>query len=215
MGKTYIFTLGFHEDFIIRRLHQTAASKDDTILIFTASPAVASVKKAYQNLVAYTATMNLSEPILVELKLDDFYGMVSQILEWINQAQQPIIADLSGGMRMIGITVYTSLLIHGHRAKIYIADETGEAREISTETSQIRTLLQGLSEEKLNIVKLAVQNPGITTAEAARQLGKSEKTIQNHLAELKKNAILTQKGKARSIYPTKIAEVIVKIHSPK
>jgi len=52
---SYIFTLGFHEDFIIRRLMNSKASKGERIIVFTVSPVSGASEKAFKNLEAFCA----------------------------------------------------------------------------------------------------------------------------------------------------------------
>jgi len=67
-----------------------------------------------------------------------------------------------------------------------------------------------LPEEKRKILEEIARNPGITIPQLARALAKSEKTITNHLTELKKLNLVITRGKTNNLYTTKLGNLITK-----
>ena len=65
--RSFVFMLGFHEDFAIRRLASKAAQRGEPILVLTAKPAVGAVQKAYSLLRELCRRVGLEEPSLAEL----------------------------------------------------------------------------------------------------------------------------------------------------
>ncbi|GAY25378.1 CRISPR locus-related DNA-binding protein [Desulfurococcaceae archaeon AG1] len=81
---------------------------------------------------------------------------------------------------------------------------------ISSALDTIQTL-EELTEEKRRILETIVRNPGITPPQLARIMRKSEKTIANHITELKKQNLVITRGKTNNIHPTKLGTIIAKI----
>ncbi|MEM4972057.1 MAG: CRISPR-associated CARF protein Csa3, partial [Sulfolobales archaeon] len=183
---SYIFTLGFHEDFILRRLLSEKAQPGNRIVVFTVKPAAGATKTAYQNLATYCIRMGLSSPELVELSIGDAEDMISSVLDILETLEEPIIADLTGGMRILVIAIYTALIASKKRFRVYVATEGEQRAQITIESTHIEAITKELTEEKRKILETIVRNPGITPPQLARIMQKSEKTIANHITELKK-----------------------------
>jgi len=207
----YVFTLGFHADHIIRRLSRSRSI--ESIVIFTAKPVVRAVVNTFKEVLAFCDRARLPIPRLVEIPPDDaaesIYIVLSELGSW-----DKVVADLSGGMRSIVVLVLTALLIHSMKSYvvIYTSAEREDLPEFSISLDLIRTIMtKSLSREKFKIVQEIMKTPGITITELAQTLNKSEKTIRNYLAELKRLELIKIKGPKQNIYPTKWAEIIKKI----
>ncbi len=208
---SFIFTLGFHEDYILRRLALEKAQPGSRIVVITTKPVVKTTTIAFQNLAAYCTRVGLPEPQLVEITPASFPEMLLAISEIIDSLEEPLIADLSGGMRILVITIYTAIITSKKKYKIYIVPETQEtSTQIEIESIHIEALTKELPEEKIKILETIARNPGITIAQLARITGKSEKTIVNHLTELKKLNLTIARGKTNNLYPTKLGELIAR-----
>nr|NAZ13737.1 CRISPR locus-related DNA-binding protein [Desulfurococcales archaeon] len=147
---SYIFTLGFHEDFIIRRLMNSKTSKGERIIVFTVSPVSGASEKAFKNLEAFCATTGLSRPELVEIKVSgrEFIEIVYDIISVLKDLEEPIIADLSGGMRILVIATYIGVEMSRKRSIVYVAQESGQGEEYKIDIEEIRILSKEYSEEK-------------------------------------------------------------------
>ncbi len=207
--RSYVFTLGFHEDYIERRLHQTSAKPDDVVVLFTGKPAIGGVKRAFESLRARSLSIGLPEPKLIELEYEEPSKALYQAKQVINALPEPIIADLSGGMRVIVIIVYTALLLEGKHFELYMQPEGSMHMHLHIPRGIIHCIRNPLSKEKMEILKIIMENPGITVKELAQTVGRKEKTIINHMIELKKLNLVVQKGKLAGLYPTQWTPTII------
>ncbi|MEM1810840.1 MAG: hypothetical protein QW324_08245 [Thermofilaceae archaeon] len=69
--RSFVFTLGFQEDFILQRLSRKAAQPGERVPVLTASPVVGGVGSAFNPLVEQCGRLGLSTPELVALDLTD------------------------------------------------------------------------------------------------------------------------------------------------
>ena len=205
--KSYVFTLGFHEDFAERRLYVTKANRKDVIVLFTCKPAVGAVLRAYEGLKLRITSLGLKTPKLVEINCENPAEAISEARKIIRQLPEPIIADLSGGMRIAVILVYTALLMENKVFELKMQSESEPAIHMEIPYPILKLIKNPLSKEKQQIILETMRNPGITVKELAEKLGKKEKTIANHIAELKKHQLVVQKGRYSGIYPTKWAKI--------
>ncbi|AWR95239.1 CRISPR-associated CARF protein Csa3 [Acidianus brierleyi] len=205
--KTYLFSLGFHEDFMIRRLHNTFADKSDNILLVAPKPIAGASLRAYQGIQSYCSKLFLKEPNLLEIELTDFFDIVKNISTEILQYPEPFIVDVSGGMRLIGFAIVVSTLAVNKKAKFFITQE-GDNFEIFFENLELKSLISNISKEKMAILLNIYRNQGITIDELANVMNRSRKTLINHLIELKEAGIVFQKGKNGGYYLSKLGEII-------
>jgi len=214
---SYIFTLGFHEDFIIRRLMSSKTSKGERIIVFTVSPVSGASEKAFKNLEAFCATTGLSRPELVEIKVSgrEFIEIVYDIISVLKDLEEPIIADLSGGMRILVIATYIGVEMSRKRSIVYVAQESGQGEEYKIDIEEMRILSKEYSEEKMRILKEIAENPGTTIREIAEKIKRSEKTVTTHINDLKKDRLVTSKGRTQNLYITKLGEIKNKIEKHK
>lgn len=213
LGMTsFVFTLGFHEDFIIRRLHASRAEAGDKIIVFTVKPASGAPLKAFSNLETYCLRIGLQRPVLIEIDVRerDFTEILGDVLEVVLGLEEPVVADLSGGMRILVIAIYTAIMISRKKAVVMVSPE-GEAIEHRIDIEDIRILDTELTEEKREILEIIEKNPGTTIPEIARTLEKSEKTITNHVNTLKKQRLVAAKGKRNNLYLTKLGQIKLRI----
>jgi len=183
------------------------ASREDTIVLFTCKPAVGAVIRAYEGLKLRTSSLGLSTPKLVEISCENPAEAISEARKIIKELPEPIIADLSGGMRLAVIIVYTALLMENKAFELKMQSESEPPIQMEIPYPILKLLKTPLSKEKKQIILEIMKTPGITVKELAEKLGKKEKTIANHIAELKKHQLVVQKGKYSGIYPTKWAKI--------
>ena len=62
--KSYLFTIGIHEDFAIRRLVNTRASKEDSVVALVKSPMTGGNRRAIMGLNAVMSKMGLQDVIV-------------------------------------------------------------------------------------------------------------------------------------------------------
>ncbi len=200
--KTYLFPIGFHEDFIFRRLHKTKALPEDKIIIYTCKPVVGGVKRALENLKAHLIGMGLGEPEIIELECFNIPDSIYKVRTTLPRDAEEIILDLSGGMRVLDIILYTALILERKPFTTYFQPESGEPLEAKIPKHITPHLWTQLTPEEKQILETIQENPGITTQELAEKLGKKPKTIQNQLTKLRRKGLITKKGRNPNIYPT-------------
>jgi len=212
--RSYVFTLGFHEDFVVRRLHGTHVSPEDHLLAITVRPVSKGTMKAFQALQAYCTKLSLREPELLELEGSNLFSFVEQILSKVRSLQEPLIVDISGGMRALGVSTLIAVLASGKDADIYVTLENEEG-ELYFSTREFRALASGVTKERYILLSEVSRNPGITVDELAQKLGKTKKTVLNYVTEMKGDGLLTQRGKSAGIFLTKLGEIVVKARDNK
>ncbi|MEM2794538.1 MAG: CRISPR-associated CARF protein Csa3, partial [Thermofilaceae archaeon] len=122
--------------------------------------------------------------------------------------EEPLVVDLSGGMRIICALTLLALLISRKRFELYVESETGESGELYVPPGVIRAFTS-LSREKLDILLEIAKNPGISVESLARRLGKPAKTVKNHLSELKSMGLVASHGRGAPLEVTRWGAVLV------
>ncbi|MCC6065934.1 MAG: CRISPR-associated CARF protein Csa3 [Thermofilum sp.] len=193
-GRSFVFSLGFHEDFVIRRLSSLAARKGEEIVLFTGSPVVPGTRRAYTSLLDYCTRVGLEAPRLVELPLSDAPQAVSTAVRVVSGLREPIVADLGGGMRAVVVAVLLALMTSGKAFELYVSSEGGEAEELRIPAGVARAL-SSLSAEKREILSVIARSEGCTAEFIAGRTGKALKTVRNHLSELKRMSLVASTGR--------------------
>jgi len=205
--RSFVFTLGFHEDFILRRLSRKAARPDERVLVVTASPVVGGVLSAFGSLAAQCKRLGFGEPELLALDLSDEAGALSLLVSRFGGLGEPIVADLSGGMRVVCVLTLLALLLSDRRFELYVIPESGEAAELHIPAGVTRAFA-GLSREKREILREIAARPGVPVEPLARRLGRSPKTVRNHLSELKAMGLVASRGRGAPLELTRWGRVL-------
>ncbi|WP_338602870.1 CRISPR-associated CARF protein Csa3 [Sulfolobus tengchongensis] len=209
--KSYFVTLGFNETYLLRLLNETSAQKEDKLVIVVPSPIVSGTRTAIENVKIQSYRLHYPEPEVHEIKLSDFNTTLSQILDYLLPLPEPIISDLTIGMRMFNSLILINILISKKKFTVYLRDEGGGSTVISFNDNAINALLRDYTKEEMRMLDVIKRNNGISTTELAKVLGKSEKTLLNKITELKKIGIVTQKGKDRKVEITPLGENAMKL----
>lgn len=211
--RAFIFTLGFHEDFILRKLRKRGALPDEPIVVFTAEPINSGVYNAYSSLRAYCAHMGLSEPRLVTLNLRDIASSLIKARHVINNLPKPIIVDIAGGFRSLGILVFIALLVSTDDFELDVSIETGGEEALHIPRKIIKALRK-ISPEKTKILREIYRSPGIRIEDLSRRMERSIKTIRNHISELKAMGLVTVRGRGGPLQLTNWGKVLVSENIP-
>lgn len=208
--KSYFVTLGFNETFLLRLLYETSAQKEDKLVIVVPSPIVSGTKTALESIKAQAVKLNYPEPEVHEIEISDFDKAFSQILDYLLPLPEPVVSDLTLGMRMMNVLILLALIVSGKKFTVYVREESGGSRMITFNDNVVKALLRDYSKEELKLLSVLVNN-SLSVSELATSLGKSEKTVLNKLAELKKLGLLTQKGKDRKVELSTLGLNVVKL----
>ncbi len=210
MERTFLFILGYHEDYITRRLHLSHASRSDEVALITPYPLTGALKRAYYNIEIHLSKIKLKPPKQIPVPTTNTDKAIEIIAEETRKLPEPIILDLTGGDRLLSTLTLLTLLLTRRQVELYIQPETGEPWEIKIPKQVITLIYNPLSPEKQNILKTITQNPGITIQELAQIHNKTTNTIRIYITQLKRLELVIQKGRKASIYPTKWAKIITK-----
>jgi CRISPR locus-related DNA-binding protein len=205
----FVVTLGFHADHAIRRL---AMHRPATVTVVTASPLVKAVEKAYKDIVAFTDRAFLPHPELVELPVGDPARSVEILVEKLWD-RNPILADLSGGMRPVVVLALTALLllaVKGNRIEVHVMGESQEAPEAILDMETLATIVRGsMSPTRRRIAELLTAKGQTTPSEIASELKLTERTVRQHLAWLRNHSFTVEK---RDVYkPTPWLNIYAKL----
>ena len=204
--RTFVITLGFHEDHAIRVLTSHAATDTDSVVVLTSKPVVPAVRRAFDGLRSYTLRVGIGEPKLIEVPPDPNEG-IKEIIKVIRDAQN-IILDLSGGMRHLIVFTLLALMLSGKEATILLYPEGGTEPEIIVPKDVIRVIQKPPTDSELRVIKEVGANPGITDEELAVLLNRKVKTIKNIVSELSKKGLILRKGRRGGLYLSKWGEVV-------
>ena len=203
--RLFIATLGFHENFIIRTLNSSAAQAGEGLLPVSLKPSVSGVISAYNNLKSIASRLGVRVYELLELDPDPPKGIVKFTDTVINKIGSGnynfIIADLTGGPRIIGIIVYTSLILLSTRINVEVRmqSDVGGGWDARIDGRFLKLLRTPMG-ERSKVLRYIALNPGCTISDIASALGVSPKTAANYTASLKKLGLVVQKGRGRGLY---------------
>ncbi len=210
MAKIFLLPIGFHENIPMRILVSNHAGIDDKIIILTCRPAVVGVKAAFEQLKSQCIVNKIAEPLLLELPCGDPYESIIMIKEklrgeTINDAE--VIVGVGGGLRILSHLATIALTILDKPYTIHYVPEAGAFKEYRIPEQYIETIMHKLTKIEQEILKIIVENPGITIKEIASTTGKKEKTIANIATRLKHKHLITRQK--RKLYPTPQAKTLV------
>ncbi|WP_016731902.1 CRISPR-associated CARF protein Csa3 [Saccharolobus islandicus] len=210
--KSYFVTMGFNETFLLRLLNETSAQKEDNLVIVVPSPIISGTRTAIDSLRAQTSRLNYPLPKVYEIDITDFNTALSKILDILLPLPEPIISDLTMGMRMINTLLLLGIIVSRKKFTVYVRDEGGGSKVISFNDKAIMALMRDYSREEMKLLNVLFETKGTGVAELAKMLDKSEKTLINKVAELKKFGILIQKGKDRKVELNELGLNVIKLN---
>ncbi|MGC9105424.1 MAG: CRISPR-associated CARF protein Csa3 [Thermoprotei archaeon] len=132
--KSYFTTLGYTEQFVLRLLAETSASPDDPFVIVVPSPITSSTRTALENLNAFCSRANYPPPKVVEVAFDSLESLLSSVLDALLPLPEPVITDLTVGMRLFDVAILLALVSSRKRFVAYLR-EIGQGRGIRSARS--------------------------------------------------------------------------------
>ncbi len=209
--RTFIITLGYHEDYILRRIHENHATPNDTIIILAPQNPQPLTQTAIENLKAYTKKLQLPPPQITKINTEDTALALTQLTQTIAKQTPPIIIDLTGGPKTLAILTLLATIITRKPATIHIQPTPENPAPTHIPQEIIELTHNPLTHEKQRILQTIIENPGITIQELAQQHQKTPKTIKNYTTLLKRYHLVIQKGRKAALYPTKWAKIATQI----
>jgi CRISPR-associated protein Csa3 len=216
--RLFVFTLGFHEDFAIRRLTSSAAGRGDAVLCATIRPVASATLRAYNSLVSFASVNGVRVLRLIDVDPGDPASAVASIISGVLGVGgvRKIVFDVSGGSRgVITPAVIAAILLPslGYNVDIYVSSDGGDVWEARIPSSFLRLLTLNVSQQKLEMLRVIRENQGLTAEEIAAKLNLHEKTVRNRLAELSREDLVARRGRGGGVYLTQWGNLLAFIAS--
>ncbi|ADC66009.1 CRISPR locus-related DNA-binding protein [Ferroglobus placidus DSM 10642] len=191
MATALIATLGFDEKFCYRAMVRNGIKSGDRVILITAG-AVEKVVRAYEHVRNFAETSYDGVFVeLVEVDPKNFVSGVSKILRILKELENyDLIVNLSGGMRVISLMVYTALAFSGKSARVEIElEDFSGVVEVEGEIFKLLEVKSKLSDEKVKLLKI-VENEEMEAMKLAEIIGKDVTTVRRHIYELERLGLI-------------------------
>ncbi len=215
--RLFTATLGFNETYLVNTLHRYGATRGDGGLIITLYPVVGGVRRALNNLNGIASVMGFTMHGVVGIRRERPVESIINIIDRISEVAvehgyKRVIADLTGGPRMVIMATMTALLLLPGNigVEVRVQDETGGEGDLRLDIEVLKASLKGLG-EKGRVLAYIVSNPGASPGAIAEALGLSPKTVANYITHLKRLGLVAQKGRGRGVYPTEWGAILSKL----
>ncbi len=206
--RAFLITLGDSERGVLRRLRDSGASVDDTVLLIAPEPPPCNANEVFSRLSESMRSYGLKEPELIKVPIDPSEG----ILKLLNVIEacgcRELVIDLSNGPPYLSTYLLMALFLSGREATIY-AGSCGDS-DVVVPPTVLGLIKAKVSKQLYELLSIVVSNPGITDSELSLRLGRKEKTIKVMVTELGRLGLIYRKGRAAGIYPSKWASVALK-----
>lgn len=196
MNRALIINLGFDEKFAIRALTRHGVSKGDKVILLT-GPRVERVEKATSYVRTFLEKYYPGEAELevVEVPVNDFYDAVSRVMNTLRgvSRKERIIVNLSGGMRIVVLAVFTALMLLGLEGLTVEVEAEDTSAYVTIDPRALRSIVavERLSREKRVILEILASKTGsVTVAELSSRLRRDASTVRRHLRDLKKKGLV-------------------------
>ncbi|MEB3860434.1 MAG: hypothetical protein LRS43_04415, partial [Desulfurococcales archaeon] len=179
MARLFYFTMGFHENFALRRLASHGVDSRDSILVATLKPAIPGVKDAFESLRLYASKSGVRRIELLEVPLDPVGGLASsaffildRLHRYVSLGYRLIVADLTGGSRPLIVASMIALIMASESADIdlWLQSDTGGSWESRMPPGIISLIKRGLSREKEALLVFLAEKPGASVEELTERL---------------------------------------------
>jgi len=211
LGRLFVFTMGFHWDFAMKRLTSSHAGSEDEVAVFTAKPPAPAAVNAYSSL-RQTVERYVGARVhgLYEVDLDGgleraSLGVLKALSGLLSGCRlRRVVADLTGGSRGIYQSVFLSLtLLRGVDVEVYVQSDTSDAWELAVPSSVMQLLGVNLARDLEETLKaLAAAGGSMEQYELAQALGLSVKTVANRFYRLRSLGLAARRGRAGRIHLT-------------
>jgi len=117
--------LGFTESYLIKLLNETSAQREDKLVVVVPSPITSGTQSTLESIKAQAARLNYPLPEVHEIEISNFDSAFSQILDHLLPLPEPIVSDLTLGMRLMNTLILLAIIVSGKRFTIYIREGGG------------------------------------------------------------------------------------------
>jgi CRISPR-associated protein Csa3 len=194
-----LFTMGFDERFVLRSILRNGLQSGETILlILPVNGEEARAEKAINTLKTFVKqTQHDAKIELIRVKLDDVYSAVSDIGSILRSTRERIIANLSGGMRLLILVTLAAILSSGVNAKIEVDMESGKGPIILP-----LELYKPLNLEPVDIVimrKLSIMGKRVNLEELAESLEMNKSSVWRRMRNLEEKRLVASSKVGRKM----------------
>ena len=199
MGKTFIASLGFDQSPILRLIGERGLSDGDSVWIVTSAVPHPRAESALQGVREFVAKINPRVRVEV-LRLDErsLVDNIVALARLIEGSENPIV-DVSGGPRIIGLSLFLAACFSNVGAVYATTETTGERVEIPVPRVPGRPL-SGKQARVLALLPARV-------SELARELKLDKSTVSRTLRSLASKG-LVRKRPDRVFEPTLTGAVL-------
>lgn len=210
-------TLGFHEDYTLRRATTHGLRRGDLVLPVTINPPATMVISAYNNLKIILERTGAKVLELLTLDPEDPPTAIETLVKTIHETAkenntETIVIDTTGGSRFLCLTTIlaTQILAPKHNIHLYLQSDTGKDWEVKLDSQTIQNLTRKLTPEEKTILETIQENPNLTTKELYLIIQQKQnikyKTLLNRISKLTREKLITRgpRGKIKLTPWTKI-----------
>ena len=211
LKRCFIFTLGFHEDVVLRRLNEEGARRGEEILVVS-GPENPGVRRAFESLRNYALKVGYSEPRIIHVDPSEPHKALVEIAEFLSGCRGcRVVAEFGGGLRCVGYLTLLALLALGVEFNLHVRIE-GSDTDVKVPWEVVEPIAKELRNLDYKIMSVLARTGGCSEKEVAEEAGIGEKTVRNRLAELRRRGLVEKKGRSEPKL-TPWGEAIVKLEA--
>ena len=216
MARLFLLTLGFHENFAIRRLTKNSSGGRDVVLLLSIQGPAKAVLTAYESVKGFASRMGLVVRDLYMIDPEDLassvVGLLGEVVSLMKgYGLRDVVIDATGGVKPLAIASLMLGMIlssrYGYSVEYYIQSETSMEYEVRLDERMLRVFSLKLSRDEARILKGVLEHPGVSAGQLAGLIEVNYKTLLNRLGKLKKLGLVYQKGRGGGIYPSPWARI--------
>ena len=168
----------------------------DNIVLLAPKPLTKAVEIAYQEILALTYKIGLPQPKLYLVEaVENPSQTILEILHLVKEIEKPqqVVLDIQIAPPQITLATITALLIYYVQTQTPTIIKTGSQKNTTINIENLYHLLaKKLPPPKERIAKILVEQGPQTITQLAKQLNYTQRTIEKHIAWLRKRNYITK-----------------------
>jgi CRISPR locus-related DNA-binding protein len=198
-GKTIVITLGFDPSTVLKIIGEHGLSDNSRVILITSKTSHPKAKNAIKEIQNFIEKINNNVKVnIIKIEEDKFEENIIRLKKFLSKFTETIV-DISGGPRILALTLYITSGIIGIPFVYMTLETTGERIKLPT-ISLPKSLL---TEKQKEILLLLPEKP----IKIARKIKLSKSTISRHLKILTNKGLTTKHG--NQYYPTITAKILL------
>ncbi|MGC9069359.1 MAG: CRISPR-associated CARF protein Csa3 [Thermoprotei archaeon] len=198
-GRTIIITLGFDPSVVLKIIGEHGLSNSSRVVLITPKTSHPKAKNAIKEIQNFIEKINNNVKVSV-LKIEEnkFEENIIRLKKFLSKFSETIV-DISGGPRILALTLYIASGIAGIPYIYLTLETTGERIKLPT----ISLPRSSLTERQKEILSLLPEKP----IKIARKIRLSKSAVSRHLKILVNKGLATKHGD--QYYPTITAKTLL------